>query len=148
MPAESQAATADREPGITSATMNRNGIGQPVRRVEDARFISGQGRYIDDVNLPRQAYGHIVQSPHAHAQIKHIDTAPAQAAPGVLCVLTGADVSRLGNVPPLFMPEDMGGPKGHRAMRPVLAGDRARHVGDRVAFVVAETWGQARDAAE
>src|SRR5712671_689750 len=128
--------------------MNRNGIGQPVRRVEDARFISGQGRYIDDVNLPRQAYGHIVQSPHAHARINHIDTARARAAPGVLCVLTGADVAKLGTFPPLFMPEDMGGPKGHRAMRPVLAGDRARHVGDRVAFVVAETWSQARDAAE
>jgi len=59
--------------------MNRNGIGQPVRRVEDARFISGQGRYIDDVNLPRQAYGHVVQSPHAHARIKHIDTVRARA---------------------------------------------------------------------
>jgi carbon-monoxide dehydrogenase large subunit len=130
--------------------MNRNGIGQPVRRVEDVRFITGRGRYIDDINLPRQAYGHIVQSPHAHARIGHIDTTRARAAPGVRCVLTGADVAQtgLGHFPPLFMPEDMGGPKGYRAMRPVLTQDRARHVGDRIAFVVAETAAQARDAAE
>src|SRR3954454_23466146 len=126
------------------------GIGQPVRRVEDRRFITGRGRYIEDLTLPRQAYGQIVLSPHAHARIRNIDTARALAAPGVICVLTVADLAagNIGNIPPNFMPEDMGGPKGYRAMRRVLASDRVRHVGERVAFVVAETAAQARDAAE
>jgi carbon-monoxide dehydrogenase large subunit len=126
------------------------GIGQPVRRVEDRRFITGRGRYIEDLTLPHQAYGQIVLSPHAHAHIRNIDAARALAAPGVICVLTAADLAAqsIGNIPPHFMPEDMGGPKGYRAMRRVLVSDRVRHVGDRVAFVVAETAAQARDAAE
>jgi carbon-monoxide dehydrogenase large subunit len=130
--------------------MTRFGIGQPVRRVEDQRFMTGRGRYVDDITLPRQAYGAVVLSRHAHAQIRHIDAARARAAEGVLCVLTGADVAAegLGGLPPLFMPEDQGGPKGYRTWRPILAADRVRHVGDRVAFVVAETAAQARDAAE
>jgi carbon-monoxide dehydrogenase large subunit len=126
------------------------GIGQPVRRTEDRRFITGRGRYVDDITLPRQAHGVLLLSPHAHADIIRIDTAAAQAAPGVLCVLTAADIAAegLGGFPPLFMPEDMGGPPGFRTNRPVLAQDRVRFVGDRVAFVVAETQAQARDAAE
>jgi aerobic carbon-monoxide dehydrogenase large subunit len=125
------------------------GIGQPVRRLEDPRFITGRGRYVDDIDLPRQAYGVVVMSPHAHARIKAIDTAAAKAAPGVLAVLTGVDVAAdgLGSLIPL-MPEDMGGPKGFRTPRPILAAERVRAVGDRVAFVVAETLAQARDAAE
>ncbi len=139
--------------GVTDGrgvTPNRFGIGQPVRRVEDRRFLTGRGRYVDDVTLPRQAHGVVVMSPHAHANIRRIDVAKARAAAGVLCVLTGADISAagLGGVPPLFMPEDVGGPKGYRTYRPILAFDRVRHVGDRVAFVVAETVAQARDAAE
>jgi len=125
------------------------GIGQPVPRVEDPRFITGRGRYVDDIELPLQCHGVVVMSPHAHAGIKRIDTAKAKAAPGVLAVLTGADVvaDQLGGLAPP-MPEDMGGPKGFRTLRAILATDKVRAVGDRVAFVVAESLPQARDAAE
>lgn len=126
------------------------GIGQPVRRIEDKRFITGRGRFVDDINLPRQCFGAVVMSPHAHAKIARIGASKAMAAKGVICVLTGADAlaDKLGGMPPLFMPEDMGGPKGYRTIRPILVADRVRCVGDRVAFVVAETADQARDAAE
>ena len=108
--------------------MNKFGIGQPVRRIEDRRFITGRGRFVDDIDLPRQAYGVVVYSPHAHARIRSIDTADAMATPGVLCVLTGADAvaEGLGGLPPLFMPEDAGGPKGYRARRPVLCAETPR----------------------
>jgi aerobic carbon-monoxide dehydrogenase large subunit len=130
--------------------MRRTGIGQSARRVEDARFLTGRGRYVDDVCLPHMCYGAVLMSPHAHARIKSINTLAAATAPGVLCVLTGRDVlsDQLGGMPPLFMPEDMGGAKGYRTYRPPLAHDKARCVGDRIAFVVAETGDQAYDAAE
>ena len=129
--------------------MNKFGIGQPVPRVEDPRFITGRGRYVDDFELPHQCYGVVVMSPHAHARIKRVDTAKAKAAGGVLAVLTGADVvaDKLGGLAPP-MPEDMGGPKGFRTLRAILEADKVRAVGDRVAFVVAETLTQAKDAAE
>jgi carbon-monoxide dehydrogenase large subunit len=130
--------------------MVKFGIGQAVRRVEDQRFLLGQGRYVDDISLPGQCYGVTVLSPHAHARIKRVDVAKAKAAPGVLCVLTGADAlaEHLGSFTAHLMPEDFGAPKGHRTFQPVLAGEKVRFVGDRVAFVVAETLAQARDAAE
>src|SRR5262245_390376 len=126
------------------------GIGQPVRRVEDGRFLTGHGRFVDDIELPHQAHAVVVLSPHAHARIKRIDTEAARSAPGVVCVLTGEDVKAdgLGGLPPNFMPEDVGGPKGLRTRRPILVSDKVRCVGDRVAMVVAETLDQARDAAE
>jgi aerobic carbon-monoxide dehydrogenase large subunit len=126
------------------------GIGQAVRRVEDQRFLTGHGRYVDDIDLPRQCYGVIVYSPHAHARIRGIDTAAAKAAPGVLCVLTGADATaeKLGAYTPFLMPEMLGAPKGYRTHWPVLAADRVRFVGERVAFVVAETAAEAQAAAE
>jgi carbon-monoxide dehydrogenase large subunit len=91
----------------------------------------------------------VILSPHAHARIKSIDTAKAKAAPGVIAVLTGDDVKndKIGSLVPV-MPEDMGGPKGYRTLRSILAVGKVRAVGDRVAFVVAETLAQARDAAE
>jgi carbon-monoxide dehydrogenase large subunit len=130
--------------------MAKFGIGQAVRRVEDRRFLLGQGRYVDDISLPGQCYGVTVLSPHAHARIKRIDVAKAKAAPGVLCVLTGADAlaEQLGSFTAHLMPEDFGAPKGHRTFQPVLIADKVRFVGDRVAFVVADTLTQARDAAE
>jgi carbon-monoxide dehydrogenase large subunit len=130
--------------------MAKFGIGQAVRRVEDQRFITGHGRYIDDINLPGQAYGALVLSPHAHARIKRIDIAKAKAAPGVLAVLTGADAvaDKLGSLTAHLMPEDVGAPKGHRTFQPLLVADRVRFAGDRVAYVVAETAAQARDAAD
>jgi len=125
------------------------GIGQPVSRLEDPRFITGRGRYVDDIGLPQQCYGVVVMSPHAHARIKSINTAKAKAAPGVVAVLTGADVEadKLGSFSPI-MPEDMGGPKGYRTLRSILAVGKVRSVGERVAFAVAETLAQARDAAD
>jgi carbon-monoxide dehydrogenase large subunit len=130
--------------------MAKFGIGQAVTRVEDQRFITGQGRYVDDINLPRQCYGVPVLSPHAHARIKRIDVTKAKAAPGVLLVLTGADAKadHLGAFTAHLMPEDFGAPKGHRTFQPVLNDERVRFVGDRVAYVVAETLAQARDAAD
>ena len=130
--------------------MTKFGIGQPVRRIEDQRFITGRGRFVDDINLPRQCYGIVVYSLHAHARIRRVDTARAAAADGVLCVLTGADAvaEGFGGLPPLFMPEDAGGPKCYRTRRPILCAEVVRCVSDRVAFVVAETANQARDAAE
>jgi carbon-monoxide dehydrogenase large subunit len=125
------------------------GIGQPVPRLEDPRFITGRGRYVDDIEMPHQCHGVLVMSPHAHARITSIGTVAAKAAPGVLAVLTGADAEtdKIGSLVPI-MPEDMGGPKGYRTLRPILSSGKVRAVGDRVAFVVAETLQQARDAAE
>ncbi len=130
--------------------MSRFGIGQPVRRVEDQRFLTGRARYVDDIQLPQMLHGAVVMSPHAHARIKSIDASAALAMPGVHLVLTGEDVSKenLGGIPPLFMPEDMGGPKGYRTFRPLLEPAKARYVGDRIAFVVADTPELARIAAE
>ncbi|OGA69691.1 MAG: carbon monoxide dehydrogenase [Betaproteobacteria bacterium RIFCSPLOWO2_12_FULL_65_14] len=130
--------------------MNRFGIGQPVRRVEDQRFLTGRSRYVDDIQLPHMLHGAVVMSPHAHARIRRIDTAAAQSMPGVALILTGEDVKaeKLGGIPPLFMPEDMGGPKGYRTFRPLLEPAKVRYVGDRVAFVVADSPANARLAAE
>jgi carbon-monoxide dehydrogenase large subunit len=130
--------------------MTKFGIGQAVRRVEDQRFTTGSGQYVGDFELARQCYGVAVLSPHAHAIIKNIDARAAKAAPRVVCVLTGADAAtdKIGGIPPFFMPESWGGPKGFPTTRPVLLADRVRCAGDHVAFVVAETEAQARDAAE
>jgi aerobic carbon-monoxide dehydrogenase large subunit len=130
--------------------MTKFGIGQAVRRVEDQRFTTGAGEYVSDLALAHQCHGIAVLSQHAHALIKSVDVTAAQSAPGVVCVLTGADAvtDKIGSIPPLFMPESWGGPKAFSTVRPVLLADRVRCVGDRVAFVVAETEAQARDAAE
>src|SRR5689334_12370448 len=130
--------------------MAKFGVGQAVRRVEDQRFLTGQGRYVDDIVLPAMCHGVNVLSPHAHGRIKRIDVSKAKAAPGVLLVLTGADVQaeKLGAMTAHLMPEDFGAPKGHRTFQPLLVSDKVRYVGDRVAFIVAETLDQARDAAE
>ena len=131
--------------------MEKFGIGQPVRRKEDPRLVAGRGRFVEDVDLPHQCHGAVLYSPHAHALIRRIDVAAALASPGVLCVLTGGDVAaeKLGPLPTRLQPEALGPyPKAYRALRPILAIDRVRCVGDRVAFVVAETAAQARDAVE
>jgi carbon-monoxide dehydrogenase large subunit len=130
--------------------MSKFGIGQAVRRVEDQRFTTGSGQFVADLSLPRQCYGVCVLSPHAHATIRRIDVSAAKAAPGVLAVLTGTDVAadKIGGIPPFFMPDSWGGPAGFSTTRPVLLADRVRCIGDRVAFVAAETEAQARDASE
>src|SRR6202162_4192115 len=126
------------------------GIGQPVTRKEDPRFLTGSGRYVADIDLVRQAYAVFLFSPHAHARIGAIDTAAATHASGVYAVLTGQDwkADGPGTLDPEVMPEDMGGPKGHRTQRPPLAIDRVRYVGERVAVVIAASEDLARDAAE
>lgn len=119
-------------------------------RLEDRRFLTGGGRYVDDITLGRQCHMALVLSTHAHAEIRGIDTATAEAMPGVIAVLTGADVlaDGLGPVPPFFMPKLWGGPDGYATLRPILATDRARCVGDRLAIVLAETRDDARLAAD
>ena len=121
-----------------------------MRRVEDQRFLTGRSRYVDDLQLPQMLHGAVVMSPHAHARIRAIDIRAALESPGVTLILTGQDLKAegLGGIPPLFMPEDMGGPKGYRTFRPLLEPSKVRHVGDRVAFVVARTPEEARVAAE
>jgi carbon-monoxide dehydrogenase large subunit len=130
--------------------MSKFGMGQPVPRTEDPRFITGRGRYVDDIVLPHMVHAVMVHSPHAHAEIAGIDAAAARRAPGVLAVLTSKELAEdgIGTLGPRFMPEDMGGPKGYRTVRTLVATDRVRYVGERVAVVVAETREQARDAAE
>src|SRR5262249_21780591 len=129
----------------------RFGIGQAVRRVEDVRFLKGAGNYVSDIALPGELVGVAVYSTQAHAKITRIDTTAAKAAPGVVLVLPGADAvaDQIGALAPAAMPEDIGVPvKSYRTFRPVLIADEVRCVGDRVAFVVAESEAQARDAAE
>lgn len=119
-------------------------------RLEDRRFLTGAGRYVDDIVLGRQCHMALVLSPYAHATIGEIDAEEALAMPGVLAVLTGQDVlaDGLGPVPPFFMPALWGGPEGYGTLRPILATDKVRCVGDRVAVVIAETRDEARLAAE
>src|SRR5690606_23076701 len=93
------------------------GIGQPVRRKEDVRFITGRGRFTDDVNLPEQAWGYVVRSPHAHALIRSIDTADAAAMPGVVAVLTGHDAAADG-IPKLPCQVDVPGADGAKMFNP------------------------------
>ena len=130
--------------------MNKFGIGQAVTRVEDRRFVTGRGRYVDDITLPHCAYGYVVRSPFAHARILSRDVSEARQAPGVLCVLTGEDVmaEKLTGLTASAMPEDLGAPAGHRTFRPVLATDKVRFAGEGVAFIVADTLAHAVDAAE
>src|SRR5215472_9782529 len=130
--------------------MRSFGIGQPVSRKEDPRFLTGRGRYVADLDLPRQGYAVFLFSPHAHARIRSIAIAAAAGVPGVYAVLTGQNWAQdgLGTIDPEVMPEDMGGPKGHRTRRPPLAVDHVRYVGERVAVVVAASENLARDAAE
>src|SRR5580692_6335476 len=128
----------------------RFGIGQPVTRKEDARFLTGRGRYVADIDLVRQAHAVLVLSPHGHALIRGIDKAAAEQMPGVYAVLMGEDwaADGLGTLDPEVMAEDMGGPAGYRTKRPPLAQGRVRYVGERVAVVIAATEALARDAAE
>ncbi len=130
--------------------MGEYALGQAVPRSEDPRLLRGGGRYVDDVVLPRMAHGCVLRSPHAHAEIRAIDSAAARAAPGVLAVLTGEDwaASGLGDLPRGSGRTMRDGSPMHVPPYPALVHGRVRRVGDYVAFVVAETAAQARDAAE
>jgi carbon-monoxide dehydrogenase large subunit len=126
------------------------GIGQAVPRFEDPRLIRGEGRYVGDVMLPGMVHGYVLRSPHAHAKVVAIRTDKAKAAPGVLAVLTGADwvASGFGDLPVPGGVKRRDGSPLYRPRYPALVSDRVRWVGDYVAFVVAETYHQAADAAE
>ena len=125
-------------------------IGQPLKRREDARFLTGAGQYTDDVVLPAQTYAVFVRSPYAHARIQSIDTTAAKAAPGVLAIFTGADLAdaKVGGLPCGWLIHNQDGSPMKEPPHPVLAQGKVRHVGDQVALVVAETLLQAKDAAE
>jgi len=131
-------------------TVEKFAVGQSVRRLEDPRLLRGFGRYSDDVSLAHQAYAVVVRSPHAHAAIRSVDTSVARKASGVLVVLTGADLAAdgLGDLPTDKTRKRRDGSPAFATPRPALVRDRVRHVGDPVAFVVAETPEQAVDAAE
>jgi carbon-monoxide dehydrogenase large subunit len=126
------------------------GIGQGVPRFEDPRLVRGEGRYVGDIMVPGMAFGFVLRSPHAHARIRSIETARAKGVPGVLAVLTGADwaASGYGDLPVPGGYKRRDGSPLYRPRYPALVRDRARWVGDPVAFVVAKTYHQAADAAE
>jgi carbon-monoxide dehydrogenase large subunit len=130
--------------------MSATGIGAPVRRKEDRRFITGKGHYTDDINRPGQTYAFFLRSPHAHATIKSIDARIAAAMPGVVAVLTGAELAadKIGGLICGWMIHSKDGSPMKMAPHPALANGKACHVGDPVAVVIAETLAQARDAAE
>ena len=125
------------------------GIGQPLRRKEDPRLLTGRGRFIADIHHADEAHAWFVRSPHAHGRILGIDTAAAHAAPGVLAVVTAQEIGdALGPLPIAMRPPSREGLVTAFPEAPMLATDRVRFVGDTVAMVVAETPAQARDAAE
>ncbi|WP_229266536.1 xanthine dehydrogenase family protein molybdopterin-binding subunit [Leptospira sp. severe_002] len=130
--------------------MGEFAIGQAVPRFEDPRLLRGGGQYVDDIVLPGMAYGHVLRSPHAHAKIKSMNTKAAEAAPGVLCVLTGKDwiESGWGDMPVPATHKRRDGSPNYQPPYPALVKDTVRFVGDYVAFVVAETKNQAMDASE
>ena len=107
--------------------MKQFGIGQPVRRVEDRRFLTGRGHYLDDIMRPRQAHAALLRSPHAHARILGLDTAAAAAMPGVLAVLIGADLvaDGIGTVPCLSALQNVDGSTMALPPRPALVQDRS-----------------------
>jgi aerobic carbon-monoxide dehydrogenase large subunit len=125
-------------------------IGAPVRRREDYRFITGRGTYTDDINRPRQLYAYILRSPHANARITGIDISAAASAPGVEAVYAGKDMAAdgIGGLPCGWQMHSKDGSPMVEPLHPPLVADRVRYVGDQVAVVIAETLGQARDAAE
>lgn len=124
-------------------------IGEAVRRKEDYRFLTGSGQYTDDINLANQRYAVFVRSPHAHAVIKGIDIAAAQAMPGVARVFTGKDVEgKMGGLPCGWLITSTDGQPMKEPPHPILAQGKVRYVGDHVAMVVADTIEQARNAAE
>src|SRR6187397_1498154 len=130
--------------------MTATGIGASVRRKEDLRFITGKGQYTDDISRPGETRAMFVRSPHAHAKIKNVDTKAAAAMPGVLAVLTGAQLAsdKIGNLICGWMIHSKDGSPMKMAAHPALATGKVNHVGDAVAVVIGETKAQARDAAD
>ena len=130
--------------------MGEFAIGQPVPRFEDPRLLRGGGRYVDDMAFPGMLYGFVLRSPHAHAKITRLDVTRAEAAPGVAAVLTWKDwaASGYGDLPTAKGKTKRDGSPMYRPKFPALVKDRVRYVGDPIAFIVADTYHQAQDAAE
>src|SRR5258708_24745153 len=121
------------------------GVGQAVTRLEDDALVRGAGHYVADYAPAGLLHAVVVRSPHAHARFKFTDVEKARALPGVALILTGADTAGLGNLPCLGLIPDT---QITAPPYPVLPRDEVRHVGDAVAFVVADSLEQAKDAAE
>lgn len=130
--------------------MTETGIGAPVRRKEDQRFITGNGHYTDDINVKNQTYAKFVLSPHAHAKIKSVNTDAAMASPGVVAVFTGADIAEagVGGLICGWMIHNKDGSPMSAGPHPALAADTVRYVGDHVAVVIAESLAEATAGAE
>src|SRR6201985_657120 len=130
--------------------MGVEGIGASVVRKEDRRFITGKGRYVDDIKLLGTTYAQFIRSPHAHAKVKAIDTAAATEMPGVLAVFTGKDLvdDKIGNLICGWAITSKDGTPMKMGAWPAMAPETVRFVGQAVAVVIAETKNLARDAAE
>ena len=130
--------------------MSATGIGVSVKRKEDIRFITGKGHYVDDVNRPGQAYAYFLRSPHAHATIDKIDISDALKAPGVVAIFTGDDIAadKVGGLICGWMIHSKDGSPMKAGAHPALAQGKVRYVGDHVAVVIADSYAEARDAAE
>ena len=129
-------------------SVKKFGIGQPIRRVEDFRLLTGGGNYLDDYAPDKCLHAVVLRSPYAHASFTFTDLDTARGMKGVKLILTAAEVAHLGDVPCQAAMPNFDGTKSHVADIPVLARGVVKHVGDAVAFVVAESVAQARDAAE
>lgn len=130
--------------------MSKFGSSQSVTRFEDTRFLTGKGGYVDDITPAGALHAYVLRAPMAHGKITELDVSEARTAPGIHAVLTAADLTAAGikNAMRFFVGENRDGTKANAAPRPILAEDRVRFVGDPVAFIVADTPQQARDAAE
>src|SRR5262249_41418748 len=126
------------------------GIGARVKRKEDQRFLTGTGRYVDDLPLARATYAYFLRSPHAHARIKSIDTSAAKKMPGVIEIFTGKDTAdaKVGGLICGWVVKGKDGQPHKSPPNPVLALDTVRYVGDPVAMIVASSHDEAKDAAE
>src|SRR5262252_1618322 len=130
--------------------MTEDGIGLPLRRREDRRFLTGRGRYVHDIVLPRQLHAVFLRSPHAHAEIVAIEKAEALASPGVAAIFTAEDVNadKLNGVPCAWGIVGKDGKPMMEPPHPLLAHGKVRHVGDAVAMIIADGVEAARNAAE
>jgi carbon-monoxide dehydrogenase large subunit len=130
--------------------MSATGIGASVKRSEDIRFITGKGHYVDDINRPGQAHAYFLRSPHAHATIDRIDISEALKAPGVVAIFTGDDIAqdKVGGLICGWMIHSKDGSPMKAGAHPALAQGKVRYVGDHVAVIIADTYAQAKDAAE
>src|SRR5688572_13223475 len=135
---------------MNDLSLTKFAVGQPVLRSEDPTLVRGEGRFTDDVSLPGQIHAVMVRSRHAHGIIRRIDITAAKTMRGVLGIYTGADLAAAGyGTLKCIVPfKNRDGSEMKKPPQPALAVDRVRYVGDPVAFVVAETLVQAKDAAE